>query len=263
MTLAFDASVAGTNSAATLTLPALTTAQSNEIILLQADGNADHLTAPSSSPALTWNQIYLAGSGPPPIGAWWALAATAQAYTIAVNQNAATFLAACAFAVQGANTSTPLDSDSPVYSASDPITLSTASPNTMIVGMFRDNASTGSAGSGFTLVSGANFSITEYQIVSSQQTNLSITIGTGAGTANGAIAFAIVAGAGGGGGGIPAVLCLGMPKRIYRRHHEPGRVPRRFDVPRNNPRPMGWSPKLVLPSRKELLLPRRKLLLAA
>ncbi|HEX3747578.1 MAG TPA: hypothetical protein VHW09_26770 [Bryobacteraceae bacterium] len=80
----------------------------------------------------------------------------------------------------------------PVTSTSDPFNISTGNTNTMVVAGFRINTATPSAGSGYSAINAANYLLTEYKVVSSVQTNLSVTVGTGAGTTQTAIGDAIV-----------------------------------------------------------------------
>ena len=84
----------------------------------------------------------------------------------------------------------------PVTGTTDPLSITTTHANTMVIGSFRMNStSTPTQGTGYTIISGANFLLSEYQIFSSTQSGLSVTIGTGAGDANGCIADALVAAA--------------------------------------------------------------------
>lgn len=77
-----------------------------------------------------------------------------------------------------------------------------------------------------------------------------------------AASFEVSSGGGDSGGGA-AVQCLAAPRRIFRRrHHEPARVPRRFDIV-TRPRSVGWWPKLITPARPRLFVPARPLLKAA
>jgi hypothetical protein len=102
------------------------------------------------------------------------------------------------FEISGAKTSSYFDPNlagGPVTGNSDPISITTTGSNDFIVGGFRTGASTPTQGSGWTIIQGANFQLTEYQVVSSPQTSLSVSVGTGSGTANGVIADAIVGGA--------------------------------------------------------------------
>jgi hypothetical protein len=123
-------------------------------------------------------------------------AGTLSAQTITVTVTSATFNTIDIFAVNGAKTSAPFDVNGslPAISATDPVSVSTTAANTMILAAFRNSAGSSTAGTGFTLIGGADFQLTEYKIVSAAQTGLSVTMGTGAGTSNGAIGDAIVQG---------------------------------------------------------------------
>jgi len=83
------------------------------------------------------------------------------------------------------------DAETPGEEA-DPISISTDALDTMIIGAFRfQGTASPTAGSGYTAVSGADYLLTEYQIVSSAQSSLTVDVGTGSGDSNGAIATAI------------------------------------------------------------------------
>lgn len=130
---------------------------------------------------------------------WTAPAAsTLSAVSITATQtNAGQYMAMDVFAFSGADTSSPLDGAA-VTGNPDPLTISTSVADTVIVGCYRPASTQNpTAGTGFTAVSGADFQLTEYNIVSSIQTNLSVTMGTGAGQANGGVVIAIKAAAAG------------------------------------------------------------------
>jgi hypothetical protein len=117
-----------------------------------------------------------------------------------------------AVAIAGANTSSPIDADSPVDSAStaSPLSINTASANTLIINALANQAT---VGSGWTLIDGgsSNYWSIEYQIVSSAGTN-SGTWGSGTGSGDPGFAVAIVAASGGGGGA--ALASIAIPKKI-------------------------------------------------
>lgn len=130
---------------------------------------------------------------------WHLVATSAQTNdTITVTQTTALFITADVYEIKGANTSSPYDSGGPQTSdGPDPKSITTANANTMVIAAFRESSTASpTAGSGFTQISGADFQLTEYEILSSAQT-LSCTQTTGAGNSNGLIIDAIVAAAAG------------------------------------------------------------------
>lgn len=124
---------------------------------------------------------------------------------VTATQLGANFLTLDVLAISGANTGGALSAafdGASVGNTTDPVLISTSSSNTMIVGGIRTTVvSGGTAGAGFTIISGIDFQGVEYKIVSSPQTNLSVGWGTGAG-GNGSVADAIVQLS----SGVPAVL---------------------------------------------------------
>ena len=210
MTIAVDGSaVSGTGSSSPLVLPGLAVTAGDVVIACVATNGGSGSRSVSSS--LTWTLLFeeTVGAG---MAVWYAIAGSTLTDTISLAFTGASYFGGAAFAISGANTSSPIDADSPVYSGTDPATLSTATANTMIVGWFRQsNTQNPSAGAGFTKLVGANFTLLEYKIVSSAQSSLSITDGS-AGDSNGVIAFAINQASGGGG---LASLSLRLPRRIF------------------------------------------------
>lgn len=108
-----------------------------------------------------------------------------------------------AYGISGAHTASPFDSGGPVTDSSggntsaggaDPYPITTANANTMIIGAYRASTASPTAGSGFTQISGADFQLTEYKIVSTTQSALNVTMTTGAGGAAGGVIDAIIKG---------------------------------------------------------------------
>ena len=108
------------------------------------------------------------------------------------------------FGIIGAQTpSSPFSGSAGVNSfdgtdATDPVPKTTADALTMVVGGFRSNAFNNLAGAGYTIInSGADYALAEYQLFTSTQTALPVTIGngtqaTGTDNTNGAIGDAVV-----------------------------------------------------------------------
>lgn len=192
--LAIDGSnhVSGSNS---LTL---TTSHANDFVGLFLTRNAGTVTSVTDNSGVTaaW-QLRATIGGTNSISFWWTTASAAlSGATITVNYSANPgFQTIDAFGISGAKISSPFDSGSAVTGSADPLTISTTNAVTMVLGGFREvTASSPTAGSGFTAISGADFQLSEYQIFSSPQTNLSVTQSPSGGS-NGCIADAIVAAA--------------------------------------------------------------------
>lgn len=106
-----------------------------------------------------------------------------------------------AFGISGANTSTKYDSNASLPASCntngcDPLSVSTANASDFIYGCYRmQSISTPGVGTGWTKISGADFQLCEYQVVSSTQSGLSVAMaaGNGQGNSNAGIADAFVA----------------------------------------------------------------------
>lgn len=120
--------------------------------------------------------------------------------TITFTGAGTSFVTIDAYEIRGADTSSPFDSGGPVTTAGpDPASITTANANVMVIAAFRQSsAASPTQGTGFTKISGANFQLTEYKILSSTQT-LSCTEGA-SGDSNGIVIDAIKQAAAAGGG---------------------------------------------------------------
>lgn len=189
MALSLDGSGHNAVSAATVNV-ALTTANTNDIICVVATTNG----GPVTSVTATGLTFALKALDPPAsatdIELWYAVAAATFSGNITINTTSSAFLAGDAFGVSGADTATIWDGAA-VTGNPDPLSISTTNANTFILGAFRGGTASPTSGAGWTQISGADFQLTEYQVVSSTQSGLSVTQTTGAGGANGGIAIAI------------------------------------------------------------------------
>jgi hypothetical protein len=123
-------------------------------------------------------------------------ARTNEAITATITGTTSTFTVLDVWEVTGADTSaSPWDSHSglPVIGTTDPLSISTTNANDFVFGFFATAQTSPTAGSGWTLISGANFQCCEYQIVSATQSALSVSMTTGSGSAHTGIADALIA----------------------------------------------------------------------
>jgi hypothetical protein len=209
--LALDGSNQGSSvSSGTTFSCTLTTTQSNDIIILVIECNSTGSNSVSDihdgSSVISdgaWTFIassYNTADGPNlPLIVYYAVAPTPlSSATITVTMSGAVdFGEVAAFGISGANTLTPLDNNGSLPatisgSATDPLSVSTNNPNDFIFGAYRTNTASPTSGSGWTQIIGNSYMLIEYQTVSSNQSGLSVTIGTGAGSANGGVATAIM-----------------------------------------------------------------------
>lgn len=182
------------------------TANSNCIILVASNSNGGPFTGISDNGAGAigaWTKFGedTAGSAQFPITVWWAVAASpipGSTITITVTATGGAFNATDCWAVSGCSDLVSPFDGAAVIGHPDPLSITTTVADTFIFAAFREaGTATPTAGSGFTLLlnSGAAFALSEYKIVSSTQSSLSITQTTGSGNANGGVAGAIKGGA--------------------------------------------------------------------
>lgn len=180
------------NATAVSTTATLTTTQANDVIILFGEANSGPLTAVSDTASLTWHHRADTNSTGNDIEEWYAVASSAlSADIITATQTASAFMTIDTFGVSGANTTSPFDS-SAVTSTTDPVSISTTHANTMVIGGSRQHTdSTCTAGSGYTLISGADYNAVEYQLLTGPR-NLSVTWGSCVGNSNGMIGDTLV-----------------------------------------------------------------------
>ncbi len=196
--LSLDGSVHGTSPGTNFAVLTLSTTKTNNIIYVASESNG----SPTSVVGSTLGAFTARSAGA--ISSFWILAPSIlSSETITLTYSGGTsFISATAFAVNGANTSSPFDVNGSVPTLTsfgvpaDPISLSTTANDTIIIGAYRfSSQSNPTAGTGFTAIQlNGDFLLTEYKIVSSAQTSLPITVGTGVGDTNQGIGDAIVMG---------------------------------------------------------------------
>ncbi len=204
MALALEGTpVHATASTSSLAVGTFTTTKAAQLFLAFLHNGS--LVNSISGGGLAWSRRTQSASSGNIIELWTAAAAAAvSGITVTINMGGSVFLTADLFAFSGQDTATIWDGNVAVPANStgpDPLLISTTNPNDVIIAAFRmSGTSNPTEGSGFTKISGANFQLVEYKIVSAAQTNLSCGIGTGSGGANGCVADALkaeVAAAGG------------------------------------------------------------------
>lgn len=173
----------------------LTTSNGNDLICVVITTNGGPVTGVTSS-HLTFSLRARGGSANQTIEFWYAVASSAlTSEVITVATTTSTFITVDAFGVSGVDTSTKFDSNGvlPVQNTgTSQSSISTTASTTFALGAYRVATASPTQGSGWTLISGANFQLVEYQIFSSPQSGTGVTIGTGAGQENGGIADAFV-----------------------------------------------------------------------
>jgi hypothetical protein len=182
-----------------------TTTSTNDIICLVVTTNSAHVTNVSSTNTTGWvvSKSQNTGGGNF-LDVWYGTASstlTSESITVTFSATSA-FVTLDVFGISGGNTSTPQDASGPVGGTTSTVTLVTSNANDFCVGAYRfvgtANPTAGSTPSpGWTKISGADFQLVEYQVVSATQSGMSVTIGTGNGDENAGIATAFQAAAGG------------------------------------------------------------------
>lgn len=178
----------------------LTTSNSNDIIIAFANGECAGpvtLGTPTGSGlSFTLRKSGVALS----LGEWWALATSAlSSETITITESSTLCggppitTSFVVWGIAGANTVTPFDpnmglpSQNTGIGASGSVSVSTSNANDMILGMVGGGANIGggSAGPGFTIIKSDSLAnaASEYEVVSSTQSALSVSINFGGNTA--------------------------------------------------------------------------------
>jgi hypothetical protein len=106
------------------------------------------------------------------------------------------------FAISGADTTIINDSNvalpNTTVTSGNTVSLTTSNANDFLIGFYGFNSTANpTQGAGWTLISGANFFMTEYKIVSATQSGTVATIGTGDTDEAAGIADAVIAASGG------------------------------------------------------------------
>lgn len=202
-TIALDGTPVHKNvtSGSSFAMPAFTTSSTNDLVILSLTVNGVTGSSITSANTSGWTLRKRQTVTTQTIETWVGTATAAlTAEVITVNlSGATTFATTDLWAVSGADTTTKFDSNvslpaSAGGAGTDPIVISTSNANDFIFGCYRmAGTASPTAGAGWTIISGADFQLCEYKVVSATQSSLSVTIGTGVGDANGGIADALIA----------------------------------------------------------------------
>ena len=222
MALALDGSngVIVTSSSTTAAVT-LSTAQSNDVIVLVSEangvsqtGSTAHITSISAGTLSFTNRVLLSLINNQSIELWYAVAASPlSALSITATYGTSIVATMCAFGISGANTTTIVDPNGvlPVNNntAADP-TFSTTDANTFVIGWLRfGSIATPTAGTGWTAIYAPTngYGLLQYQIFSAPQSGTTCNVGTGSGGENGSVVDAVIAGA--------ASTAYPLPSQIY------------------------------------------------
>ena len=187
--------VHATGVSSTQVMPALTTTVMG-VVVVAIELNHGTVITLSNTSGLTWARRATTNSAFDNfvLEVWWAYSTVPLSSDVITINGLGTvdFIAATAFGVKNANRFAPWDIGSlPVTSQlNGPVSVTTTEPETLIIGAYRSQ-DTGSPtqGAGFTLISGSDFLLVEYKIVTTVQTGLSVA--ANAGTINGGIGDAL------------------------------------------------------------------------
>jgi hypothetical protein len=165
----------------------LTTTGSSDVAIFGIEGSGAGRTITgvawtggTPSGASAWAQRTQAGTDP--LYEWYATLTapiTSQVITATFN-SAVSFASAQSFAISGASTSSPFDSNGSLPATTTTSTapsVSTSNANDFIFGILADASSTGSAGAGFTAIgTPGQFQVQQYVIKNTTQSGLSVGI---------------------------------------------------------------------------------------
>ena len=204
MSAVLDGSVAVYGSSGnSVTTGTLTNTYAGDVICVAVTLNTNNAATVGSITATGATFAFRASAyNSPSIGLeyWVGYAAGIFSSAIVVNFTAATtFCTIHAFAFNGTAATNYFDVNASLPATSgaipaDPLSISTTAAATIIVGVFRQATVAEPTATGvFTTIfggAGNGYMLSEYEIVSTVQSSLSVTAGTGAGDTNGAIADA-------------------------------------------------------------------------
>jgi hypothetical protein len=186
MALALDGSVHGNVGTGTTLSVSLTTTNSNDVIIVQGYTTPGPISSVTSS-GLTFNKriSYAASNGTTEI--WYAVATSPLTnQSITVNVPTTTYTTIDAFGISGANTTTIFDSNTGLPATNTGsnvninVNISTNNPDDFIYAVVEESGGqTSTPSSGFSQIQNADFQLSEYQIVSTTQSNLNVGLGTG------------------------------------------------------------------------------------
>lgn len=200
--MALDGSVHSNVVSATHNLSLTTSNADCVIVAVVACNLAGGVTGISSSNTTGWTQRAVGGSGSSRIELWYGVAASAlSSETITVTIGASAYTTIDIFGISGADTTQIYDTNAalPDVGTTTTRSITTDTADTFCIGGYRfGSTASPTEGTGWTKISGAHYALTEYKIVSSTQSGLSVAIGTGAGNQNGGVADAIVMASAGG-----------------------------------------------------------------
>ena len=162
----------------------MTTADANDVIILDIVQNGTTVSSVSDAAGLIWHQRAVAGTGLNTIYEYYAIAPNALS-TDAITVNftgTASYADLNAFGISGANTSSPFDSDvpAPVTSATSTGTVTTGNANDFVFAGYRFASDTNPvAGTSWTAINASGgYYLSEYQITSATQAGLVATAST-------------------------------------------------------------------------------------
>jgi hypothetical protein len=193
-TLSIDGSNgANTGGSATLGV-ALTTTKTNDVVVVVVLPNGGPVVSVSDGTnSFTKRSFTCPGQN---IEEWYHVYSGTFSGTITVTQTSSMFMSVSAFGINGAHTAAPFDTNASVPNCDTTIAaaaISTSNANDIIYGG-NSCDSTGTATSPWTLLYGSNFALTEYQIVSTTQSGITLANSCSSGSVNRAFMDAIIQG---------------------------------------------------------------------
>ena len=197
---AIDGSSTWTTVASGTTITStLTTTSTNDVIIIYVQSDKS-VSSVADTAGLTWQQRAQVTNGTTHIAEWYASsAAVLTGDVITVTLSAATAgTGTASFGVSGGDTVSPFDpavvGSQPTGTGTGAVSISTLKASDLILGFYKFNITSPTAGTGFTAVISpvGIASLIESKQVSAAQSNLSVAIGTGASNVTAAIADAIV-----------------------------------------------------------------------
>lgn len=211
----------GTNQASCSSCTvSLTTSSNNDVVCVAAQSNGGPITGVSSANVSGWAKRVGAnqsGNTSFPVEIWCGTAALAlTGETITVTTTSSSFFFGAAWGISGAATSNFVNASNSQTTAATDVTITTTNANAFIVAAYRMQSTgaptvgTNVAWQGIVSGFGGSFTLVEYIIVSSTQTNLDAQLTTGAGDQGAGAAIAICASPSCGSGNFRTLMGVGQ-----------------------------------------------------
>jgi hypothetical protein len=192
--LTFDGTAQNATTSGTSISVTLNTTNHNNLIFAVIEENSPApITGVTSTSGLSFSQYGTSGVAYQEFEVWKATAPSPLTNeSITVTMASAAYLILSVFAVSNTTLAAPFDPHPFATSTTGDLSITTTNANNLIIACYRLSQPNPTAGTSWTTLIGANYTLIQYLTVTSPQTNLDAVIGVGAGTQQSGISIALV-----------------------------------------------------------------------